>query len=156
MDSATARNQYLIRHNNGLASIAIKDHKFSPSSSSENHRLISRPLYPPRTTSHISLPSLRSGTFLNGRFQEHQPYFLDSCSFCKKPLGCNRDIFMYRGDVPFCSVECRSEQIEIDETKEKNRSLSASIKALRKKEEQEKSSTSSPNYPFCSDAVAAA
>ncbi|PWA57712.1 zf-FLZ domain-containing protein [Artemisia annua] len=60
------------------------------------------------------------------------------------------------GDTPFCSEECRAEQIDIDETKEKKRSLSASIKALRKKEEREKSSPSSPKYPFRSGAVAAA
>ncbi|KAI3693752.1 hypothetical protein L1987_76704 [Smallanthus sonchifolius] len=145
MDSATTRNQ-------GIASIAITvtDHGFS--SSSENHRhgsrLISRPIYP--------FPSPRSGTFVNGRFQEQQSHFLDACFLCKKPLGFNRDIFMYRGDVPFCTVECREEQIQIDESKEKNRSLSASIKAMRKKEEKEKSSNSSPNYPFRSGAVVAA
>ncbi|KAM0015651.1 putative Zf-FLZ domain, FCS-Like Zinc finger/3 [Helianthus debilis subsp. tardiflorus] len=107
-----------------------------------HHRLISR------TTTYP-----RSGMFSNRSFQE-QPYFLDACYLCKKPLGCNRDIFMYRGDLPFCSVECREEQIEIDETKEKKRNLSKSIKALRKKEEREKSS--SPKYPFHSGAVVAA
>ncbi|KAK9076596.1 hypothetical protein SSX86_004930 [Deinandra increscens subsp. villosa] len=143
MDSATVKN-------NGLASIAVTDH---------GSRFIARPFSSPRTTTFrnaYSFPPPRSGTFLNGRFQEQQSHFLDSCFLCKKPLGHNRDIFMYRGDVPFCSVECRSEQIEIDEAGEKNRSLSASIKAMRKKEEREKSSNSSPNYPFHSDAVAAA
>ncbi|GJV74175.1 FCS-Like zinc finger 2-like protein [Tanacetum coccineum] len=111
---------------------------------------------PRRTTS-----GFRSGMFFNnGRYEEQgqqQPYFLDACFLCKKPLGCNRDIFMYRGDTPFCSEECREEQIDIDETKEKKRSLSASIKALRKKEEREKSSpSSSPKYSFRSGAVAAA
>lgn len=45
-------------------------------------------------------------------------YFLDSCSLCKKPLSKNRDIFMYRGDTPFCSEECRQEQMEIDQERE--------------------------------------
>ncbi|KAI7738604.1 hypothetical protein M8C21_011465 [Ambrosia artemisiifolia] len=98
----------------------------------------------------------RSGTFINGMFQEQQPHYLDSCSLCNKPLGRNRDIFMYRGDIPFCSVECREEQIEIDESKEKKRRLKVSMKASRKKEEREKSSKSSPDYAFCSDAVVAA
>ncbi|KAI9127271.1 hypothetical protein K1719_001830 [Acacia pycnantha] len=44
--------------------------------------------------------------------------FFESCFLCKKPLEDNRDIFMYRGDIPFCSVECRQEQIESDEAKE--------------------------------------
>ncbi|XP_024994987.1 uncharacterized protein LOC112528240 [Cynara cardunculus var. scolymus] len=152
MDSATVRKQCRLQQNNGLASIAVIEPGFSSSSSSENHRnrsrLISRSLY--------SFSSIRSGMFFNGRFQEQPPHFLDACFLCKKPLGCNRDIFMYRGDTPFCSEECRAEQIEMDEAKEKKRSFSASIKAMRKKEESEKSSNSSPNYPFRSGAVAAA
>ncbi|KAG8082968.1 hypothetical protein GUJ93_ZPchr0014g46654 [Zizania palustris] len=52
-------------------------------------------------------------------------HFLDACFLCRKPLACNRDIYMYRGDIPFCSEECRLEQIEMDdeiERKEKNTS----------------------------------
>nr|XP_043608137.1 FCS-Like Zinc finger 2-like [Erigeron canadensis] len=157
MDSTTNKNTTNI---NGLASIAhshITQHGFSSSSSSSSSRFISR------STSFRSLYSFsspRSGTFFNGRFYEQQPHFLDSCFLCKKPLGCNRDIFMYRGDTPFCSEECRWEQIEMDETKEKKRYLAASVKALRKKQEREKSSPStSPNKPFRSGtagAVAAA
>ena len=59
-----------------------------------------------------------------------------------------------RGDTPFCSEECRAEQIDIDETKEKSKNLSASMKALRKKEKSE--NKSSQKYPFHSGAVAAA
>ena len=62
-----------------------------------------------------------------------------------------------RGDTPFCSEECRAEQIEIDESKEKNKNLSASMKALRKKEQSETSpNKNSKKYPFHSGAVAAA
>ncbi|KMZ63090.1 hypothetical protein ZOSMA_42G01300 [Zostera marina] len=46
-------------------------------------------------------------------------YFLDACTLCKKSLVAHRDIFMYRGDTPFCSEECRQDQIEMDEAKEK-------------------------------------
>lgn len=51
-------------------------------------------------------------------------HFLDSCFLCRRPLGVTygRDIFMYRGDTPFCSEECRQEQIEIDEANEKKSS----------------------------------
>ncbi|KAL5216235.1 hypothetical protein ABZP36_007636 [Zizania latifolia] len=52
-------------------------------------------------------------------------HFLDACFLCRKPLASNRDIYMYRGDIPFCSEECRLEQIEMDdeiERKEKNTS----------------------------------
>ena len=39
---------------------------------------------------------------------------LDACAFCTKPLPRNSDIFMYRGDTPFCSEECRFEQMDLD------------------------------------------
>lgn len=41
-----------------------------------------------------------------------------------------------RGDTPFCSEECKQEQIEIDEAKEKNWNLSSSMKALRKRQQR--------------------
>uniref|UniRef100_A0ACD5V5A6 Uncharacterized protein n=2 Tax=Avena sativa TaxID=4498 RepID=A0ACD5V5A6_AVESA len=50
-------------------------------------------------------------------------HFLDACFLCRKPIASNRDIFMYRGDIPFCSEECRREQMDADEDmerKEKN------------------------------------
>ncbi|PHU14682.1 hypothetical protein BC332_15887 [Capsicum chinense] len=57
------------------------------------------------------------------------------------------------------SEECRQEQIEMDEVKEKQFNLSASIKALRKKD-QIRSTTSQNNsaqeYPLCRGSVAAA
>ncbi|THU65592.1 hypothetical protein C4D60_Mb05t05270 [Musa balbisiana] len=59
-------------------------------------------------------------------------HFLDSCSLCRKPLSRNRDIFMYRGDTPFCSEECRQERIEIDEAKEKRWNLSAKASGARR------------------------
>ncbi|KAL8204435.1 hypothetical protein R6Q57_010058 [Mikania cordata] len=46
-------------------------------------------------------------------------HFLEACTLCSKPLAHNNDIFMYRGNNPFCSQECRQEQIEIDEAREK-------------------------------------
>ncbi|KAK3430166.1 hypothetical protein EUGRSUZ_E01696 [Eucalyptus grandis] len=54
----------------------------------------------------------------DGRREPH--HFLQSCFLCNKPLGFNSDIFMYRGDTAFCSKECRQEQIELDEAKEKS------------------------------------
>ncbi|KAG2321017.1 hypothetical protein Bca52824_014230 [Brassica carinata] len=46
--------------------------------------------------------------------------FLRSCSLCKRLLVPNRDIYMYRGDRAFCSLECRQQQITVDEKKEKS------------------------------------
>ncbi|CAA2972932.1 Hypothetical predicted protein [Olea europaea subsp. europaea] len=56
----------------------------------------------------------------------YQPHFLDSCFLCRRPLGHNSDIFMYRGNTPFCSQECRQEQIETDEANEKRWKISSS------------------------------
>ncbi|GJN01924.1 hypothetical protein PR202_ga19228 [Eleusine coracana subsp. coracana] len=39
---------------------------------------------------------------------------LDACALCSKPLTRNSDIFMYKGDTPFCSEECRYEQMHFD------------------------------------------
>ncbi|XP_077238601.1 FCS-Like Zinc finger 13-like [Tasmannia lanceolata] len=44
--------------------------------------------------------------------------FLNFCYLCGKKLR-GLDIFMYRGDKAFCSVECRCQQILSDEYKEK-------------------------------------
>ncbi|KAI9087071.1 hypothetical protein K1719_031032 [Acacia pycnantha] len=105
-----------------------------------------------------SLPgsSPRSGRFYDARYEDHYPHFLEACHLCKKVLQ-NRDIFMYRGDTPFCSEECRQEQIDMDEAKEKNRNLSSSMKAMRNKEQRE---STSPNqtqgYSCVTGTVAAA
>ncbi|KAL6985852.1 hypothetical protein U1Q18_019225 [Sarracenia purpurea var. burkii] len=169
MDSTATRRHCFIEEDDGLASLAVADME---AGSSENHRnhhhgrpFFSRPLYygtvsqrrgSARNLSFSSaVSSPRSGRFYE---EEHRPHFLEACSLCKKPLGDNRDIFMYRGDTPFCSEECRQEQIEIDEAKEKNWNLSASMKALRK--DQKKSKSTSPNeaqdYSFRAGTVAAA
>ncbi|KAK1261314.1 hypothetical protein QJS04_geneDACA008706 [Acorus gramineus] len=66
------------------------------------------------------------------RNQDEGPHFLDSCFLCKKHLGANKDIFMYRGDTPFCSEECRQEQIEMDDAREKSYALAMKQKASRK------------------------
>ncbi|XP_022980451.1 uncharacterized protein LOC111479816 [Cucurbita maxima] len=80
-------------------------------------------------------------------FLLHEPHFLEACSLCRKPLGRNSDIFMYRGNTPFCSKECRQEQIEIDEAKEKSwrrssssssSSSSSNTRSHRKQESGEK------------------
>ncbi|KAE9602504.1 hypothetical protein Lal_00049738 [Lupinus albus] len=47
--------------------------------------------------------------------------FLSSCHLCRNKLH-GKDIYMYRGEKAFCSSECRSSQIMMDECKEKCRS----------------------------------
>ncbi|KAL8134036.1 FCS-Like Zinc finger 7 [Apium graveolens] len=49
--------------------------------------------------------------------------FLTTCGLCQRRLPPGRDIFMYRGDTAYCSVECREEQMEDDERKEQSSSI---------------------------------
>ncbi|XP_020155867.1 uncharacterized protein [Aegilops tauschii subsp. strangulata] len=46
--------------------------------------------------------------------------FLSACGFCAKPLGPGEDTYIYRGEVAFCSQECREHQIKKDELMEQN------------------------------------
>lgn len=45
--------------------------------------------------------------------------FLRTCALCNHRLAPGRDIYMYRGDKAFCSQECREQQMEQDERKER-------------------------------------
>ncbi|KAJ8767290.1 hypothetical protein K2173_017334 [Erythroxylum novogranatense] len=47
--------------------------------------------------------------------------FLNTWNLCQKRL-LGKDIYMYRGEKAFCSLECRSRQIMIDKRKEQCRS----------------------------------
>ncbi|KAF2308708.1 hypothetical protein GH714_013635 [Hevea brasiliensis] len=142
--SSGSRRPCFIEEDDGLASIAGMEAGFS-GNHQHHHPFFSRSLCYGRRGSlrnlSSSISSPRSARFYDARFEDHQPHFLEACYLCKKPLGNNRDIFMYRGDTPFCSEECRQEQIEIDEAEDKNWNLSSSMKALRKKD-QKKSSIS--------------
>ncbi|OEL12903.1 hypothetical protein BAE44_0026078 [Dichanthelium oligosanthes] len=60
-----------------------------------------------------------------------QGHFLEACFLCRKPLASNRDIFMYRGDMPFCTEECRREQIDMDEEMERKESSTTKKVAAR-------------------------
>ncbi|KAJ6342259.1 hypothetical protein OIU78_010231 [Salix suchowensis] len=61
------------------------------------------------------------------------------------------------GDTPFCSEECRQEQIDTDEANEKNWNLSSSMKALRKKDQRKSASpTKAQDYPSRTGTVIAA
>uniref|UniRef100_A0A1J3DLM4 FLZ-type domain-containing protein n=1 Tax=Noccaea caerulescens TaxID=107243 RepID=A0A1J3DLM4_NOCCA len=52
--------------------------------------------------------------------------FLKTCHLCLKHLRKDKDVYMYRGDLGFCSRECRESQILIDDKKE----LEASTKMM--------------------------
>lgn len=110
--SKTQKTFIFVSFVQSMAGGSIKRHCFSeeddvePGYSGHNHfhhyqhGFISRTLgygtfYNRRVRSH-SIFSPRSGRFYDARFEDHQPHFLQACSLCKKPLGDNRDIFMYR------------------------------------------------------------
>ncbi|KAI6702355.1 hypothetical protein NL676_011491 [Syzygium grande] len=159
MDSAAVRRPCFIEEDDGLASLADME---AGVSGKQCHSFVSRTLCSARSgfrnvSSAYSVASPRSSSrFYDARLEDHRPHFLESCFLCKKPLGSNRDIFMYRGDTPFCSEECRQEQIETDEAKE-NWNLSSSMKALRKKDQRKSTSpTKAQGYTFHAGTVAAA
>ncbi|XWS38678.1 hypothetical protein CRYUN_Cryun19dG0151600 [Craigia yunnanensis] len=165
--SGPSRRACFIEEDYGLASLADMEAGYSGSHYQTHNQngFFSRPfcysrrssLWNLSSSSSSSVSSPRSARFYDARCEDHQPHFLDACFLCKKPLGGNRDIFMYRGDTPFCSEECRQEQIDIDEAKEKNWNLSSSMKALRKKDQRKSTSpTKAQNYPFRTGTVAAA
>ncbi|GAV77403.1 DUF581 domain-containing protein [Cephalotus follicularis] len=161
--STTTRRPCFVRENNGLASLADMEAGFSGNNNSNGDKgFYSRAFCSMKRSSSLrnpaSVSSPRSARFYDARYEDHQTHFLESCFLCKKPLGGNRDIFMYRGDTPFCSEECRQEQIDIDEAKESNWNLSSSMKALRKRNDKSKSTSPSKNqdYPFRTGTVVAA
>ncbi|CAH8311827.1 unnamed protein product [Eruca vesicaria subsp. sativa] len=162
----SARKPYFIEEDDDLASsLSEMEAGFSGNSRNSQHGVLPSPFAYTRmnsfskNTNHgynnypqsyyynqysVSSPrSVVSGRFHDFRFDNQQPHFLDSCFLCKKPLGDNRDIYMYRGDTPFCSEECRQEQIERDEAEEKKKNLSYSVKSAMRRKEQ-RSSSSSP------------
>ncbi|PIA32506.1 hypothetical protein AQUCO_04400003v1 [Aquilegia coerulea] len=128
---------------------------FSRSRKSSSYRSLSSLSSSSSSNSNTSSP--RSTRFYESRCKEPQlPHFLETCFLCKKTIGENRDIFMYRGDTPFCSEECREEQMEIDELKEKNWKFSASIKSYRNDKQTKSTPNKSQNYQARTSTVAAA
>ncbi|XP_037480729.1 uncharacterized protein LOC119358148 [Triticum dicoccoides] len=75
-------------------------------------------------------------------------HYLDICFSCRKLLAGNKDIFMYRGDTPFCSEECRQEQIEIDEAREKRSSQTGRAEEQRQRQQQKQSTPRIPVWAW--------
>ncbi|KAJ7950708.1 Protein of unknown function (DUF581) [Quillaja saponaria] len=106
-------------------------------------------------TSAISSSSPRSAIFYYAGFEDEyeEPHFLEACFLCRKPL-CGSDIYMYRGNTPFCSRECRQEQIEVDEAKEKSFKISSSSTRALRRSDPNKNSSPSENLRTGTVAVA--
>nr|GME05196.1 Zf-FLZ domain containing protein [Ipomoea batatas] len=77
--------------------------------------------------------------------------FLHSCYLCKRKLLPGKDIYMYKGDRGFCSVECRCRQIGMDEEGQ-----AAATKAPSSKRDQCSLAAMKPQRPTPSPAAAAA
>ncbi|KAL9410282.1 hypothetical protein AB3S75_044112 [Citrus x aurantiifolia] len=62
-----------------------------------------------------SFSSASSSDAANSHSTFPVPTFLQHCFLCKQTLLPGKDIYMYKGDRGFCSVECRCRQIFMDE-----------------------------------------
>nr|XP_009785588.1 PREDICTED: uncharacterized protein LOC104233832 [Nicotiana sylvestris]XP_016446680.1 PREDICTED: uncharacterized protein LOC107771751 [Nicotiana tabacum] len=49
---------------------------------------------------------------------EQNSCFLKYCFLCNKTLRLDKQVYMYKGEMGFCSLECRHRQIYLDEIKE--------------------------------------
>ncbi|KAI3680301.1 hypothetical protein L2E82_50527 [Cichorium intybus] len=80
---------------------------------------------PPRSTENTLDPRFASPTIAskihrrNSADYTQTSHFLRACHLCNRQLITGRDIFMYRGDSAFCSLECRQQQMNLDEKKDK-------------------------------------
>ncbi|CAN1136267.1 FCS-Like Zinc finger 13 [Linum perenne] len=84
--------------------------------------------------------------------------FLSCCELCKKQLH-GLDVYMYRGDKAFCSSECRSGQIRIDEQeleKHKDKCRSEARRSRRRRtDERNNKSCCSRSPPMFSTGILA-
>ncbi|WOL16686.1 hypothetical protein Cni_G25474 [Canna indica] len=119
-------------------------HQLMDSTSSSSSDIEAAGCHPPTGNAHnrrrrhnlrpqtiMTSTTTRTRFFCDSLDGDEPRHFLHSCFLCQKPLASNCDIFMYRGNLPFCSKECREEQIEMDEGKETGRKLS--LKASSRK-----------------------
>lgn len=87
----------------------------------------------------------------NRRKNSEPAHFLHACFLCKRRLVPGRDIYMYRGDSAFCSIECRHQQIVLDEHKEKR-----SVIVMKKESVSSNQHQNSANQGSHSETAAAA
>ncbi|CAJ1940988.1 unnamed protein product [Sphenostylis stenocarpa] len=73
------------------------------------------------------------------------PTFLDQCFLCEKRLLPGKDIYMYKGDRAFCSVDCRCKQIFTDE-EEAMQKEKCSLAAMRPTSSSPSSSSSTSRH----------
>jgi hypothetical protein len=89
--AGSSKRHCFLEEDDGLASIV----DIEPGYSGHNHFSYQHG-FVSRTLGYATFSSHRSGRFYDARFEDHHPHFLEACFLCKKPLGNNKDIFMYR------------------------------------------------------------
>ncbi|XVE65592.1 hypothetical protein DITRI_Ditri08aG0012600 [Diplodiscus trichospermus] len=67
----------------------------------------------------------------NSQLNYPVPAFLEQCFLCKQKLLPGKDIYMYKGDRAFCSVECRCRQIFLDEEEILKKDNCCSLEAMK-------------------------
>ncbi|MED6185639.1 hypothetical protein PIB30_059046 [Stylosanthes scabra] len=101
---------------------------------------------PPPSSSSVSLNNINNNDNDNNNNSHNtfflNPTFLELCFLCRKKLLPGKDIYMYKGDKAFCSVECRSKQIFMDEEEAIQRE-NCSMAAMKMKHTSSSSSSSS-------------
>ncbi|MED6106495.1 hypothetical protein PIB30_005125 [Stylosanthes scabra] len=106
-------------------SVVLEAHKGSSSSSTPKKQI---PQVINKTT--MMLTSTNASSSSSQNFVVFQGYtgptFLEQCFLCRKRLLPGNDIYMYKGDRAFCSVDCRCKQIFIDEEEALTKSNSSS------------------------------
>ncbi|XWS14104.1 hypothetical protein CRYUN_Cryun36dG0094400 [Craigia yunnanensis] len=116
--------------------------KKTPQVLSKTTMLINR-----NSSSNSSKVSSSSSCFLlsprvNSQLNYPVPAFLEQCFLCKQKLLPGKDIYMYKGDKAFCSVECRCRQIFMDE-EESLKKDNCSLVAMKPSTSSSASSSSS-------------
>ncbi|KAJ9154519.1 hypothetical protein P3X46_027842 [Hevea brasiliensis] len=95
-----------------------------------------------KPSSSSSSSSLPSSSSLSSYLSFPVPTFLEHCFLCGQKLLAGKDIYMYKGDRAFCSVECRCRQIFMDE-EENLRKENCSVAASKPTSASSSSSSSS-------------
>ncbi|XP_021806186.1 uncharacterized protein LOC110750206 [Prunus avium] len=102
---------------------------------------------PSSSSSCLPSPSNPSKSHKNLLFSPQTPFlaptFLDQCFLCRQKLLPGKDIYMYKGDRGFCSVECRYRQIFMDEEESLRQEKQCSMAAMKPTSASSSSSSSS-------------
>ncbi|CAN1162113.1 FCS-Like Zinc finger 11 [Linum perenne] len=85
----------------------------------------------------IGLPSWNAVAPASSLASDH---FLSFCYYCNKKLEDGKDIYIYRGEKAFCSLNCRSQEIMIDEEFEEENTTNDSMGEVLKKTMKKSSS----------------